>query len=194
MSPALAGGFLTTAPPGKSWNFFFFSLFFWLHWVFVAARGLSLAVASGGYSLLWCTGFSLRWFLLLGAWALGAWASVVVAHGLSSCGSQALERSLSCCGAWAQLLCSTWDLPGPGIEPVSPVLAGRFLTTVPPGKSLETFKMLILNSFRCRFLGCEFCFVYCRGDFYVYAWWFLIMSSPPAEWMFHIPWVGKLTL
>ena len=29
-----------------------------------------------------------------------------------------------------------WDLPGPGIEPMSPVLAGGFLTTVPPGKSL----------------------------------------------------------
>ena len=28
-----------------------------------------------------------------------------------------------------------WDLPGPRIEPVSPALAGRFLTTVPPGKS-----------------------------------------------------------
>ena len=28
-----------------------------------------------------------------------------------------------------------WDLPRPGLEPVSPALAGRFLTTVPPGKS-----------------------------------------------------------
>ena len=28
-----------------------------------------------------------------------------------------------------------WDLPGPGMEPVSPALAGRFLNTVPPGKS-----------------------------------------------------------
>ena len=28
-----------------------------------------------------------------------------------------------------------WDLPGPGLEPVSPALAGRFLTTAPPGKS-----------------------------------------------------------
>ena len=27
------------------------------------------------------------------------------------------------------------DLPGPGIEPLSPILAGRFLTTGPPGKS-----------------------------------------------------------
>ena len=28
-----------------------------------------------------------------------------------------------------------WDLPGPGLKPVSPALAGRFLTTT-PGKSL----------------------------------------------------------
>ena len=27
-----------------------------------------------------------------------------------------------------------WDLPRSGLEPVSPALAGRFLTTVPPGK------------------------------------------------------------
>ena len=27
-----------------------------------------------------------------------------------------------------------WDLPGPGIEPMFPALAGRFLTTGPPGK------------------------------------------------------------
>ena len=27
-----------------------------------------------------------------------------------------------------------WDLPGPGIEPVSPALAGRFSTTAPPRK------------------------------------------------------------
>ena len=26
------------------------------------------------------------------------------------------------------------NLPGPGLEPVSPALAGGFLTTVPPGK------------------------------------------------------------
>ena len=35
-----------------------------------------------------------------------------------------------------------WDLPGPRIEPVSPALAGRFLTTVPPGKSLMLFYFL----------------------------------------------------
>ena len=29
-----------------------------------------------------------------------------------------------------------WDLPGPGIEPVSPALAGEFLTSGPSGKSV----------------------------------------------------------
>ena len=62
-------------------------------------------------------------------------ASVVVVHGLSSCGSRDLERRLSSCGAWALLLRGMWDLPGPGLEPVFPALAGGFLTTAPPGKS-----------------------------------------------------------
>ena len=30
-----------------------------------------------------------------------------------------------------------WDLPGAGLEPMSPALAGRFLTTAPPGKVRE---------------------------------------------------------
>ena len=34
-----------------------------------------------------------------------------------------------------------WDLPGPGIEPTSPALAGEFLTTAPPGKSLLSFSI-----------------------------------------------------
>ena len=32
-----------------------------------------------------------------------------------------------------------WDLPIPGLEPVSPALAGRFSTTAPPGKPHEHF-------------------------------------------------------
>ena len=45
-------------------------IYLWLHWVFVAARGLSLVVASGVCSLLWCVGFSLLWLLLL--WSMGS--------------------------------------------------------------------------------------------------------------------------
>ena len=66
--------------------------------------------------------------------ALGVRASVVVARGLSSCGSQALEHRLSSCGARALLLRGMWDLPRPGLKPMSPALAGGFLTTAPPGK------------------------------------------------------------
>ena len=36
-----------------------------------------------------------------------------------------------------------WDLPRPGIEPVSPALAGGFLTTDPPGKSRAHFPLSI---------------------------------------------------
>ena len=47
------------------YTFIYLFVYFWLHWVFVAACRLSLVVASGGYFLLWCAGFSLWWLLLL---------------------------------------------------------------------------------------------------------------------------------
>ena len=56
---------------------------FWLRWVFVVARGLSLVAVSRRYSLLWCTCFLCSGFSCCGAQALGAWASVVVPQGLS---------------------------------------------------------------------------------------------------------------
>ena len=62
----------------------------------------------------------------------GAQASRV--GGFSCCGAWALEHRLSSCGVWAWLLCGIWDPPGPGIEPMSPALAGGFFTTEPPGK------------------------------------------------------------
>ena len=41
-----------------------------------------------------------------------------------------------------------WDLPGPGLEPMSPALAGGFLTTAPPGKPqrFNIVKMAILSN------------------------------------------------
>ena len=39
-----------------------------------------------------------------------------------------------------------WDLPGPGLEPMSPTLAGGFLTTAPPGKPLHIV-LALLHSF-----------------------------------------------
>ena len=57
-------------------------------------------------------------------------------------GHRLQTRKLSSRGSRAQLLCGMWDLPRPGLEPVSPALAGRFSTTAPPGKpSLIYFLM-----------------------------------------------------
>ena len=90
------------------------------------------------------TGFSLRWLLLL-----RSTGSRYV--GFSSCGTRAL------------LLCSMWDLPGPGLEPVSPALASGFLTTAPPGKPL----LLIF-----------FFFKFCFHIFVLYNSDFLFLNCP----------------
>ena len=73
----------------------------------VLLHGIPLAVASRARSVCerrqvsHCSGFS-----CCRAWALGHW-------GLKSC------------GRWAQLLHGVWDLPNPGIEPMSPAWIGR---------------------------------------------------------------------
>ena len=97
--------------------------------------GFSLVAENGSYSSLQCAGFSLRWLLLLRS--MGSRQA-----GFSSCGSRALEPRLSSCGARAQLLRSMWDLPGPGLKPVSPAMAGGFLTTAPPGKAGDFLKKM----------------------------------------------------
>ena len=38
-----------------------------------------------------------------------------------------------------------WDLPGPGMEPVSPALGGGFFTTEPPGKPRKGLVLYIGN-------------------------------------------------
>ena len=57
-------------------------------------------------------------------------ASLVAKHRLQT-------RRLSNCGSRAQPLRGTQDPPRPGLEPVSPALAGRLSTTAPPGKPQE---------------------------------------------------------
>ena len=52
--------------------------------------------------------------------------AVAVPRGLQRAGSVVVVHALSC---------SMQNLPGPGIKPMSPALAGRFSITGPPGKS-----------------------------------------------------------
>ena len=104
--------------------------------MFIAVRGLFLLGVSGGSSLRG-TGFSLKWLLLL--WSTGSRHT-----GFSSC-----KRGPSCCSLWALecglSICGTGDLVAlqhvesswTRVKSVSPALAGRFLSTVPPGKSLH---------------------------------------------------------
>ena len=96
-----------------------------LCWVFTAALGLSLVVASRGYSSLQREGIPLWCCLWLLSTGSRCTASVLVAHEVSSCDAQ------------AQLPHGMWNPPGPGMEPMSLALAGGFLATGPPRKCRE---------------------------------------------------------
>ena len=115
-----------------------FIIFLIFIYVFMAVLGLlccALTFSSGGEQellLLQCVGFSLQQLLSLQNQALGTQAPVVGAHGVSSCGSWALEHRLM------DLLHGIWNLPGSGIKPMSLALAGRFFTTEPPVKPWKT--------------------------------------------------------
>ena len=82
----------------------------------VAVHGLLIAVAS----------------LVCGAWAPEH-------SGFSSCSSEALEHRLSSSGTQVLFPHGMWDLPGLGIKPVSPALAGGFFTTTLAGKPRKGF-------------------------------------------------------
>ena len=69
--------------------------------------GLSLVAASTGYSWLQHSDLSLQRLLLPQS-------------------ADSRVHMLSSCAAWAWLLLCMWNLPRPGIEPMSPALAGRF--------------------------------------------------------------------
>ena len=66
-------------------------------------------------------------------------ASLVAEHRLQT-------RRLSSCGSQAQSLHGMWDLPRPGLEPMSPALASRLSTTAPPGKPQKQISYLLLLS------------------------------------------------
>ena len=70
---------------------FIYLLFIYFIYLFLVALGLCCGAWASH-----CGGLS-----CCRARALGTLASVVVAHGLNSCGSRALERRLSSCGTQA---------------------------------------------------------------------------------------------
>ena len=120
-----------------SFFFFFFNfhlLTFLLSWVFAAARTFLWLRRAGATLQLRCADFSLQWRILLQSMGCRCRGSVAVAHGLRSFSPQAPENRLK----WALLLCYMWDLPRPGIEPMSPASVGGFFASEPPGKVQST--------------------------------------------------------
>ena len=113
---------------GRNWKKKSF-VHFWRCWVLAVASGPSPVVVNRGSSLAEVWEF------------LTAVVSLVVGCGLHTQGLQSLWH-MGFSVLSQKLPHSTWDLPGPGIEPVSPALAGRFPTMAPPGKSLMTVLFL----------------------------------------------------
>ena len=100
---------------------FYFILFILFIYLFLAALGLRFCVRAFSS----CGKRGPLFIAVRGP--LTITASVFAEHRLQT-------RRLSSCGSRAQLLRGMWDPPRPGLEPVSPALAGRFSTTAPPGK------------------------------------------------------------
>ena len=147
----------------------FFKKFIYLFiYLFMAVLGLRCCTQS----LSSCSKRGILFVAVRGL--LIAVASLVVEHRLQVCGLQQLWRAgsvvvarrLSSCGARAQLLHGMRDLPRPGLEPVSPALAGRFLTTAPPGKSSTAVLKHVQFSF---FLNRNLLFIYLFNSFILAA-------------------------
>ena len=102
---------------------------YWLQCVFIAAHGFSLIAASGGPSLLLCTGLSLLWLLLLRN--TGCRVSR-----LGSCNLRALRAQMQY--LWYPGLVAPWHVASSQtrIKPVSLASQGGGSTTGPPGKPL----------------------------------------------------------
>ena len=83
--------------------FFIFLIYFWLCWVFVSVRGLSLVVASRGHSSSRCAGLSLSRPLSLWSTSSRCAGSVIVAHGpicSAACGIFPDQGSNPCTLHW----------------------------------------------------------------------------------------------
>ena len=133
-SPKLRRSYYFLGEDGNTFFKNYVFLFFQLCWIFIAMCRFPLVVVSRGYSFLWCVGFS-----CCRAQALGTWPSIVAAPRaqLLWCGGPRVCR-LQRLWHRAQIAQGMWNLPRPGVEPVSPALAGGFPSTGPPGKSWKS--------------------------------------------------------
>ena len=115
---------LLPSPYHSIYFFLLLKIFFSLCWVFAAQRGLSPISVSGGHSLLTVTAPPLPLSPIMGS----------------------REGRLSSCGSQTLLPPSMQDLPGLGIELVSPALQSRFLTIGLPEKPCFDYHSFLVLS------------------------------------------------
>ena len=81
-----------------------------------------------------------------------------------------------------------WDLPGPGLEPVTPALAGGFLTTAPPGKPHR----LPFSWYRVPLPAVNLCFPeLTKLVLKFFAWFFWCFCGRMGPWnclLYHFHW------
>ena len=66
----------------------------------------------------------------------------LVGYGPEGCKESDTTEAIST-HPWTWLSCGMWDLPRPGIKPMSPTGASGFFTTEPPGKPWDSFLELV---------------------------------------------------
>ena len=118
---AAEGTPLSALPPSGLFKLIYLLTYFWLCWVLVAALGLCSSCGERGLPLV------------AGYRRLTAVAPLVAEQSFEGTRAAGLE-------ARAQLPRGTWDLSGPRVGPVSPALAGGFLTAHHQGSPLPLFK------------------------------------------------------
>ena len=142
---------------GHKINIKIFLIFFFIFYLFLAVLGLCCCT----WAFSSCGEWGLLFIAVCGL--LIVVASLVAEHGLQVRGLQQLQHlgsvaaalgpqsmrasavvahRLSSCGAQAQLLLGMWNLPRPGIEPMSPALAGGFQGSP---LSIYFYKLKLLN-------------------------------------------------
>ena len=126
-------------------HFILFFFIFFIYFIFLFMAVLGLRFYARAFSN--CSKWGPLFIAVRGPLTIAA--SLAAEHRLQTC-------RLSNCGSRAQLLRGMWDPPRPGLEPVSPALAGRFSTTAPPGKPpLHFILIFVLLEF---FLNAPFTF------------------------------------
>ena len=139
---------------------FSMSSFHFLDNVYWSRKVLNFSEVQLTYFFFCCLWLKKKWFVF---YIYGCAGSLLLCAGLlqlqqvgashssgfSCCGAQALGSHASVVQLMVLVAPGCWDLPGPGIKPMSPALAGGFFTTEPHGTPLLLVILVLHLSNHC---------------------------------------------